>query len=116
MIQLYYLKKNFDVQKAERWFKERRVVYQLVDLSRAKLGRRELESIRACVGLQAMIDREGNAWKECPARFAAGEDAVLNALLEDPRRLRLPIVRHGKRATVGFRPEEWATWLEDGQA
>lgn len=116
MIQLYFLKKNFDVQKAERWFKERRVAYQLVDLTRAKIGRRELEAVRANVGLQAMIDQEGRAWKECPARFAAGEEAVLGALLEDPRRLRLPIVRDGKRATVGYQPEAWTTWLEGSQA
>ena len=44
-------------------------------------------------------------------RFAAGEEAVFNALLEDPRRLVLPIVRNGKEATVGYRPEEWERWL-----
>lgn len=112
MIQIYYLKKNFDVQKAERWFRERKVKIQLVDLSRAKLGRRELENIRARVGLDALIDRESNAWKECPARYAAGEAAVLDALAADPRRLRLPIVREGRLATVGYQPEEWAAWLD----
>ena len=84
---------------------------QLVDLSRARLGRRELEAVKARVGLDALVDREGAAWKECPARFAAGEEAVFNALLEDPRRLVLPIVRNGKEATVGYRPEEWERWL-----
>lgn len=113
MIQIYFLKKNFDVQKAERWFKERRVNVQRVDLARAKLGRRELEAVRACVGLDAMIDTQGMAWKECPARYAAGEDAILNALAEDPRRLRLPIIRNGKLATVGYQPEVWAQWLDD---
>lgn len=112
MIQIYFLKKNFDVQKADRWFKERRTQVQMVDLSRAKIGRRELESVRARVGLDAMIDKDSMAWKECPARFSAGEDAVLNALAEDPRRLRLPIVRNGKLATVGYQPEEWTAWLE----
>lgn len=113
MIQVYFLKKNFDTQKAERWFKERRVTVQMVDLSRAKIGKRELEAVRARVGLDAMIDKESKAWKECPARFAAGEAAVMDALAADARRLRLPIVRDGKRATVGFCPDEWAGWLED---
>ncbi|HIT68403.1 MAG TPA: ArsC family transcriptional regulator [Candidatus Aphodomonas merdavium] len=111
MIQIYFCKKNFQVQKAERFFKERRVPVQLVDLGRARLGRRELEAVKARVGLDALVDREGAAWKECPARFAAGEEAVFNALLEDPRRLVLPIVRNGKEATVGYRPEEWERWL-----
>lgn len=111
MIQIYFYKKNFDAQKAERWFKERRVAVQMVDVCRVPLGRRELESVRARVGLEALIDREGVAWKECPARFAAGEDAVFGALLDDPRRLKLPIVRNGKLATVGYRPDEWEGWL-----
>lgn len=111
MIQIYFYKKNFEAQKAERWFKERRVPYQPVDLARARIGRRELQSVQARVGLDAMIDKDSNAWKECPARYAAGEDAILDALAADPRRLKLPIVRDGKRATVGYAPEEWAGWL-----
>ncbi len=111
MIQIYFLKKNFDAQKAERWFRERRTPVQMIDLTRAKLGAKELESVRARVGLTALIDTESLAWKECPARFSAGEAAVFDALLADPRRIRLPIVRNGKLATVGYAPDEWAAWL-----
>lgn len=111
MIQIYYHKRGFETQKAERWFKERRVPAQMVDLTRVKLGRRELENIARCVGFEALVDRESNAWKECPARFAAGEEAVLDALAADPRRLKLPVVRDGKRATVGFSPDIWETWI-----
>ncbi len=111
MVQIYFYKKNFDAQKAERWFRERRVPVQMVDLSRVKPGRRELEAVRARVGLCAMIDKDGAAWKECPARYASGEDMIFSALLEDPRRLKTPIVRDGSRATVGFSPEVWATWV-----
>ncbi len=110
MIQIYFIKRTFDVQKAERWFRERRVSVTLVDLTRTKLGRRELEAVRARVGLAAMIDTDSAAWKECPARFSAGEDMILSALAEDPRRLKMPIVRDGKNATVGFAPEEWSAW------
>ena len=110
MIQIYFLKKNFDTQKAERWFKERQVKAQMVDLSRARLGRRELAMFRDRLGLRALIDEDARAWKECPARFAAGEDAVLDALAEDPRRLKLPIVRSGTQVTVGYAPDTWAGW------
>lgn len=113
MIQLYFLKRGFDAQKAERWFKERRVQVQLVDLSHAKLGRRELESVKAQVGLRALIDEESKAWKECPARFAREEGVLMDALLADPRRLRLPIARNGKLATVGYAPEVWAEWIRE---
>lgn len=110
MIQLYFYKKDFETQKAERWFTERRIPLAKVDLTRTKLGRRTLESMRPQVSLDAMIDKEGAAWKECPARYAAGEDAILDALAADPRRLRLPIVRYGKLVTIGYAPEQWATW------
>lgn len=113
MIQIYFIKRNFDTQKAERWFKERRAKVQMVDLTRARIGRRELETIARQVGLQALIDTEGTAWKECPARYAAGEAAILDALAEDARRLRLPIVREGRRATVGYAPDTWAQWLAE---
>lgn len=110
MIRIYFHKKNFDAQKAERWFRERRVPVQMVDLQRATLGRRELLNIRDRVGLDALIDKESAAWKECPARYAAGEEAILDALLADPRRLKLPIVRNGNDATIGFKPDVWAAW------
>ena len=111
MIQIYFYKKNFDAQKAERFFKERRVQAQMIDLGRVPMGRRELESVKARVGLDALIDKEGTAWKECPARFASGEEAIFAALLENPKRLKLPIVRNRKLATVGYQPEEWEKWL-----
>lgn len=110
MIQLYFYKKNFETQKAERWFSERRLPLAKVDLTRTKLGRRELASIRKQVSLNDLIDKESAAWKECPARYASGEDAILDALADDPRRLHLPIVRNGKLATVGYAPEIWAAW------
>lgn len=113
MVQIYFLKKSFDTQKAERWFRERRISVQMVDLAKARIGRRELLSVAARVGgVFGLIDQESRAWKECPARYAAGEEAVLSALLENPARLRLPIVRNGNLATVGFAPEEWAGWAE----
>ncbi len=113
MIQIYFIKKNFDVQKAERWFKERHEVIQMIDLSRAKLGRRELQSVVDQVGLDALIDVTSRAWRECTARFSGDAERIMNALIENPRCLTLPIVRDGKRATVGYAPEIWTRWLEE---
>lgn len=113
MIQIYFYKKNFDAQKAERWFKERRVQVQMIDLARAKLGRRELQSVVDQVGLDAVIDVMGRPWRECPARFSGDAERIMNALIEDPRCLCLPIVRDGKRATVGYAPDVWTRWIDD---
>lgn len=55
-IQIFGRNKCFDTKKAERYFKERRIKYQLIDLPRYGMSRRELESVKSAVGLDALID------------------------------------------------------------
>lgn len=109
VIQLY-AGKGFETQKAERYFKERRIPVQRVDVAKFGIGRRELESVRAAVGLGALIDRESRAFLESPFRFSDDEGLIFSALVENPRMLRLPIVRNGRQATVGYCPDAWAEW------
>jgi arsenate reductase-like glutaredoxin family protein len=112
MIQLMYLKRGFDTQKAERYFKERRVPVQTVDLAKAKLGARVLESVLREVGFDALFDQSSAAFKECPSRYSGNTRALLEAAAQDPRMLRMPIARNGQRATVGYMPEVWERWTE----
>lgn len=113
-IQLYISKKNFDVQKAERFFKERRVQVQALDLKKHRLGEREVQTLaRAVGGLSALIDREDKRVKEHPACYYDRDALLLPAVLEAPWLLRSPIVRCGARATVGYCPEIWEGWLRE---
>jgi len=107
-IQIYGKSKCFDTKKAERWFKERRIKYQYVDLPRYGLGRRELESVRTAVGAENLLDEKAKG-AELVKYLARPEDR-LEKLLEQPELLRTPIVRNGKKATVGYVPEVWETW------
>ena len=107
-IQIFGKKKSFDTKKAERWFKERRIKYQYVDLDRFGMSRRELESVRAAVGLDAMIDREDRDYPMIA--YLASDAAKLEKLFEEPWLLRAPIVRNGKQATAGYCPEIWSNW------
>jgi len=102
--------KGYDSQKAVRYFQERRIPVQRIDLLRFGIGRRELESICARVGLEALIDRDSSAFAASAVRFSDREDLIFQALVDDPRLLRAPIVRNGKLATVGYRPEVWDAW------
>ena len=107
-IQIYGKSKCFDTKKAERYFKERRVKYQYIDLPRYGMGRRELESVRAAVGLAALIDPkapDGDLIK-----YLASDADRFEKLLEYPDNIATPIVRNGKKATVGFAPDVWKTW------
>ena len=115
-IQIFGTKKSSDTRKAERWFKERRVKAQFIDLGDKGISRGELRSVaNACGGLDALIDpdcrdRDALALVTCLAP-AQREDAIL----ERPQVLRQPLVRNGKKAAAGYRPEVYAAWQrEDG--
>lgn len=107
-IQIYGKSKCFDTKKAERYFKERRVKYQYIDLLRYGMSRGELKSAVSSVGLDALIDE--NAEGAEMVKYLAHNDDKLEKLYEEPRFLRTPIVRNGKKATAGYAPETWKIW------
>lgn len=107
-IQIFGSSKSFDTKKAERWFKERRIKFQSVDLKRYGMSRGELASVRQAVGLEAMIDPKRP--DAVMISYLASEQAKLDHLFEDPSLLNTPIVRNGKQATVGYCPQIWETW------
>ena len=114
-LQLYSLKKNFAVQKAERFFKERRAQVQVVDLKKHKLGLRELQLFaRAAGGAYQLVDRTSTAAMSHPVAHTDQEEIILGYLLEKPEFLRTPIVRDGQRVVIGEDPAGWQRLL-DGQ-
>ena len=111
IVQIFGTKKCADSRKAERWFKERRIDVQAIDLSQKGLSPGELKSVAARVGIEALIDREGTRYRDKGLRAAAPTGPrIETALVADPLLLRTPIVRHGKDATVGYKPDVWETW------
>lgn len=111
-IMLYALKRDFDVQKAERFFKERGIKVQVVDMKKHPPGLRELKLFAQRAGLQNIIDKQGKAYLESTVRFLTAEQAILEALARDPRLLKGPILRMGQRVAVGYQPQVWQSWLE----
>lgn len=107
-IQIFGKNKCFDTKKAERYFKERRIKYQFIDLPRYGMSPRELESVLRCVGLDALIN--GKAEDAEILRYLACDRDKIDRLLDDPSLLKTPIVRNGKQATVGYCPEVWKDW------
>ncbi len=107
-IQIFGKSKCFDTKKAERWFKERRIKFQAVDLKKYGMSRGELTSVKSAVGLEALIDQKHP--DAVLLRYLAYDADKFEKLLEDPTLLNTPIVRNGKQATVGYCPEIWATW------
>lgn len=107
-IQIFGKSKCFDTKKAERYFKERRVKFQAVDLVKFGMSKGELQSVKNAVGLENLVD-----WDNPDAaiiRYLAGEGDKLEKLLENPKLIRTPVVRNGRQATVGYCPDVWKEW------
>lgn len=109
-IQIFGMKKCFDTKKAERYFKERRVKYQFIDLAEKSLSKRELEGVRAAVGLDNLIDKKSKEYEKSNLSHIINASVKEEILLKNPKLFRTPIVRNGKQATVGYEPEIWKTW------
>ena len=107
-IQIFGKNKCFDTKKAERYFKERRIKYQFVDLGRYGMSRRELESVKSAVGLDAMLDEKDPDYPM--VQYLASNEAKLEKLFDCPWLIKTPVVRNGKQATVGYCPDIWKTW------
>lgn len=110
-IQIFGKNKCFDTKKAERYFKERRIPFQSVNLLQKGMSKRELLSVRnALGGWENMVAETGS--EAVLFRYLSSEEAKLEKLLEHPEILRTPIVRNGQKATVGYSPAVWKTWEE----
>jgi len=107
-IQIFGKNKCFDTRKTERYFKERRIKYQRIDILETGLSRGEFASVKNAAGLSAMIDN--NAPGIEMLTYLAYESDKEEKLLETPAFFKTPIVRNGKKATVGYCPEVWKEW------
>ena len=110
-IQIFGKSKCFDTKKAERWFKERRIKFQSIDLVKYGMAGKEFDSVlRAVGGVDNLIDWDNKSQEITNMRYMDDKIAKEDKLFDDPSLMRTPIVRNGKQATVGFCPEIWEKW------
>ena len=110
-IQIFGASKCFDTKKAERWFKERRIKYQSIDLVRYGMSGGEFDSVlRAVGGIDRIIDWDKKAPEIDLMRYMEDIRAKEDKVFDNPKLMKTPVVRNGKQATVGYCPEIWQTW------
>lgn len=110
-IQIFGKNKCFDTRKAERWFKERRIKYQYIDLNKYGMSGKEFDSVlRAVGGVDNLIDWNNKSQEITNMRYMEDKVAKEDKLFDDPALMKTPVVRNGKQATAGFCPEIWQTW------
>lgn len=112
-IQIFGTKKCNDTKKAERFFKERGIKYQFVDMKEKGMSKGEFTSVaQANGGLENMIDWNGKDKGTLALIRYISEEDKLGKVLENQKVIKTPVVRNGKKSTVGYQPEVWKTWKE----
>ncbi len=108
-IQIFGKKSCQESRKAERYFKERGIPFQFIDLKEKGFSPKELDSVARPLGFATLLDRGSKRFKEKGLAFMS-PSRVQQVLLDDPLLVKTPVVRNGSRATLGFQPEVWQTW------
>lgn len=109
-IQIYGRSKCFDTKKAERYFKERKIKFQSIDVDCYGLSKGELSSVKAAVGIDNLLDVDGKEYERLNLKYIITGESKEEMLFNNPRLYVSPIVRNGKQATIGYKPEVWKDW------
>lgn len=110
-IQIFGVKKCFDTKKAERYFKERSIKYQFIDMNEKGMSRGEFTSVIQAVGdIDKMIDDKAKDKNTLMLMKYLSDSDKEEKLFENQQLIKTPVVRNGKRAVIGYCPEIWKEW------
>lgn len=110
-IQIFGTSKSADTRKAERYFKERRIKFQSIDMKKYGMSGGEFDSVlRAVGGIDNLIDWDAKSPDLDLIRYMASTVDKEDKVYDNQMLIKQPVVRNGKKATVGYCPEVWATW------
>ena len=110
-IQIFGKKKCFDTKKAVRFFKDRNIKYQYIDIESKGLSRGEYNSVKTAVGgFDKLFNQNSKDNTATLIKYLSSDSDKEEKLLENPKLFNTPIVRNGRQATVGYCPDVWKTW------
>ena len=110
-IQIFGSNKSFDTKKAQRWFKERNIKFQMIDMKEKGMSRGEFDNVKRAVGgWQKLVDENAKDKQTLALLQCLVEYQQEDKLFENQQLIKTPVVRNGKQATVGYCPEVWQTW------
>lgn len=110
-IQIFGTKKCFDTKKAERFFKERKIQFQFIDLNEKSMSKGELNSVLLSVSLNDLINTKAKEYIKLNFNNIRSTEIKTELLLKNQKVMNTPIVRNGKEATVGYKDKVWNEWL-----
>jgi arsenate reductase-like glutaredoxin family protein len=111
-IQIFGVKNSQATRAAERFFKERRIAIQLVDLKQKPMAPGEIKRFVERFGLAGLLDSEGKAYIDAGLKYLklSGSD-LMERIERDPKLLRLPLVRAANRLSIGHDEDAWKEML-----
>ncbi len=110
-IQIFGRSSSFDTKKAQRYFKERRISFQFIDLDSKGMSKGELNSVLAAVGdIDKLLDPKAKGEAAMLFKYLGSKEEKFDKLLENPKMIAAPVVRNGRQATVGYCPDVWKEW------
>ncbi len=114
-IQIYGTAKCFDTKKAQRYFKERGIKFQFIDLAKYGMSKGEYNSIKSALKMKVddLVNEKSKKYDSSFIKYLASEEAKEEKLLENQELFKTPIVRNGKKATLGYCPEIWKEWEKE---
>jgi len=107
-IQIFGTLKCWDTRKAQRYFMERGIKFQFINLAEKGPSKGEMASLKAALGIDNLIDSDGKEYARKNLKYLTHD--LEEELLNDPLLLKTPIVRNGAKATIGYQPDVWKQW------
>jgi arsenate reductase-like glutaredoxin family protein len=112
-VQIFGAKNSQATRAAERFFKERRIPIQLIDLNIKPMAPGEIRRFIDRFGLTGLLDATSKAYEDAGLKYLKMSDAELLAKIEkEPKLLQLPLVRAGNRVSIGRDEEAWNAMIE----
>lgn len=112
-IQVFGNKKCFDTKKAERFFKERKINFQFIDLNEKSMSKGELTNVLRVVSINDLINTKSKEYTKLNFNNIRSAEIKAELLLKNQKVMKTPVVRNGKEATVGYNIEVWNKWIEN---
>lgn len=109
-IQIFGRKKCFDTKKAERYFKERKISFQFIDIDIKGLSKGELNSVKKNISINDLINEKSKEFKNLNLDKIRSSEMKEEILLKNPKLFKSPIVRNGNESTLGYKKEVWDEW------
>ena len=108
-IQIFGTKKSFDTKKAQRFFKERRIKVQFIDLKEKEMSKGELTSVMQAVGgIDKLLNPKAKDEETLALIQHLTPSQRFDKLLENQQVLASePSCATAKKATVGYCPDVW---------